>query len=381
MNNTSVASVASVLDRYLTPIPIWNLITSIYTMPIASVIGFVLNVSCLIVLFHRKLNGDTYKYLILKTLIHLIFLFIMAISPIIRCSSCPISLTLFAKIIQYYLSLIVLNLMSTYAFLVEIALTYDRLMMLKQQKSKYLIKLRFWPTTISFTVVGLILNVPYMLAFKYQQVPADTQIWQYMRTDLGLSTFYRIYVIVFNMIQSLFALVVLIVLNLLVKLEFSKYIKRKKNLTVSNPTPLRIVNSQNNQNMMNKNGFEFATTKYNQSNEASSVFQSTSFKENKNKRTNAKCEKSKRNKNESAELNFTWMIIVASLLFSATRLIQFINVTVDMIFREMGINSMLPSYLAFTSFFSAIVYYGSNLFTYIFFNKVFKSCFRKIFHI
>jgi hypothetical protein len=367
MNNISsqAGNISTRVDLFLVPIPIFNLITSIYSIPIGSLIGFMLNVVCLIVLCHRKLKGDTFKYLIFKTLIHLIFLFIMAISPIFRCASCPIILTLFANLVRYYFNLILGSMMSTVAFLIEIVLTYDRLHMLMQQKPKYLIKLSFWPTTISCVVIGVIANVPYILAFTYQQVPG-TDIWQYVRTAVGSSIFYRISVIVLNLIQSLISLVVLIVLNILVKIKFSKYIKRKKSLTHQRTVVVQASRVKSIHNRMS------TVADFSVANSASAATVATA----------AIAEQSNKNQqNESAELNFTWMIIVASLLFSVTRFIQFINVTVDMIYNQLGINSMLPSYLAFVSFFTTIVYYGSNLFTYIFFNRIFRQCFREIFRI
>jgi hypothetical protein len=71
------------------------------------------------------------------------------------------------------------------------------------------------------------------------------------------------------------------------------------------------------------------------------------------------------NKKESAELNFTLMIIVASLLFTLTRLVQFISVTVDMIYQELGLRPPLIAYLSFASYYSTIVYYVSLSISYI----------------
>jgi hypothetical protein len=326
-NNTAINA-----EAFLAPISFINLLSGIYSLPIVSVIGFVLNVPCLIVLFHRKLKGDTFKYLIFKTLTHLGYLFIVAITPIFRCTTCPISLTLFAAFVNYYLNLCTLNPLWTYAAFVEIVLSYDRLMLLKQQKSKYLIKLRFWPTIISILVIGFVVNLPFMMAFRIQQIQ-NTQIWRYTRTDFGNSTFYRMYMIVYNIIQTLILLVVQIILNIMVKQEFGKYMKRKKNLTLTAVTS----------NLNKNSAISLKTsrpTKNNEPHDMSTVLHLSDFKDHNSKRTTATnagpTNSSKKQQNESAELNFTLMIIVASLLFSLTRFVQLIYTLVAMISQQLG---------------------------------------------
>jgi hypothetical protein len=364
MNNNSQSENASTMslnaDKYLSPIPIFTLITNIYITPIVSLIGFIFNVPCLIVLMHPKLKGDTYKYLIYKTLTHLIFLFLITIAPIFRCTTCKISLTLFANLMRWLSNLCLLNVLTTYATLVEIALSYDRLLMLMQQKPKYLIKLSFWPTTISFSVLGFVLNMPYMFLNRIEQVPG-ADIWLFVRNDFNFSTFYRLYGIIFSLLQAIPPLIVIVVLNIFVKIEFGKYLNRKKNLTLAPrssflPPHTELVRFSNLANL-------------------NSVNRKISM-------TNiAHLPRKSKDQNNSAEINFIMMILVASVFYSVTRLFFFLNNGTFLLLQQLGINTPLTSYLSFLSFFSAIVYYGSNLFIYIFFNKMFKACFREIFHV
>jgi hypothetical protein len=164
MNNTTsqtqhnTTAIALTAERFLSPMTIFSLVTNVYLTSIVSSFGFALNIACLIVLFHRKLNGDTYKYLIFKTVSHLGFLFIVATWPVHQCTTCFISLTLWAKINQYYFNLVALCVFSTNASLVEILIAYERLLMLKQQSNKYLIKLNFWPAIISIKVISLLMR-------------------------------------------------------------------------------------------------------------------------------------------------------------------------------------------------------------------------------
>jgi hypothetical protein len=232
MTSQSANSTARALsiENFLSPISVLVLVMSIYTMPIASVIGYLLNIPCLIVLCHRKLKGDTYKYLIFKTLAHLIFLFSLTIIPLFSCSSCPASLTYIANLIRWLLSFYGGNVLTTSATLVEIALSYERLLLLKQQKSKYLIKLHFWPTTIGMLIISIVFNLPLMFAFQIELIPGSTDFWRLSRTAFGDSAFYRSYITVFNLIQAFLALLLLVALNILNKIEFSNYMKRKKNL-------------------------------------------------------------------------------------------------------------------------------------------------------
>jgi hypothetical protein len=363
MNNITSSqsfNITTATDRFLTPIPVLILVTSVYIAPIVSLISFLLNIICLIVLCHHKLNGDTYKYLIFKTVSHLGFLFIVATWPVHQCTTCFISLTLWAKINQYYLNLVALCVFSTNASLVEILIAYERLFMLKQQSNKYLIKLSFWPAIIGIKVISLLLNLPFMFAFRIEKVP-QVDVWRLSRTAFGESSSYRTYVTLSNMLQTTGAFIVLIVMNLLVKIEFSKFMKIKKNFTMSNQANNSIDMSISLQSINDANG------------NGDNLRSAPNARQKQSVSINPI--------NESTELNFTWMIIVASLLFAVTRFIQFVYVTVGMAFQQVWFNSMLIVYLNFLSFFATIVYYGSNIFIYVLFNKVFKICFREIFHI
>jgi hypothetical protein len=364
-NTTALMSINP--GRYLMPIPIFTLVTVIYMYPIASVIGFVLNVPCLIVLLNPKLKGDTYKYLLFKLLTHMGFLFIMAVSPIYRCSSCLVSLTLFANLIRYAFTLCALNVLTTYATLIEIVLSYDRLIMLMLHKPKYLIKLRFWPTMISLLIGGFVFNIPYMFLNRIEQVPG-TNIWLFLRTEYSLSAFYRSYAIFFGLFQAIPTLIVIIVLNVFVKIEFSKYLLRKNNLTApatklstrhAHTDLAEKSNSLHNSNLTNLNdiklkGMSFALPRQ---------------------------KKDKNNSAAAADLSFTMMILVASLLFTVTRFFFFMNNSVSVLLQQLGISHPVQMYFGFLSFFTAIVYYGSNIFTFLLFNKAFRACFRDTFHI
>jgi hypothetical protein len=362
-NSTSTSQLANgtAVNR-LTPISLLNLINNIYMLPIGSVIGFILNIPCLIVLFHRKLKGDTYKYLIFKTLSHLGFLFIIAIGPVFRCTTCPISLSLFANVVRYYLNLCTLNPLSTYAALVKIAVSYDRLLMLKQQKSKYLIKLPFWPTCICLILFSFIANLPFMLASRIGPLEG-TNIWLFFRTDFLNTQFYQVYVFSYTISQNLLSLIMIVVLNILVKIEFGKYIEKKKKLMVSKQAIQMSSKTNKNQTSSLANIKSYSVSL--------NTLQPANLKVAK-KKAGANREKSK-DQNESAELNFTLMILLSSTLFSVTRFIQFMNVTYTMIYSLIGTSSPVIPYLSFSAFMATIIYYASNIFTYILFNKSFKA--------
>jgi hypothetical protein len=338
-----------------TPFPTFFLVANIYTIPIVAVIGFFFNIICLAVLLHPKLKGDTYKYLIFKTLAHLYSQTATGMSPYGICSFCPISQTLGAQIFMIYFLIFLANTFFTYAALIEIVLAYERLLMFKQN-SKWLIKLNLKLTLTIIVISGLIVNIPYLFAYRVAETSLGRFRWVF--TEFGSSSFFRIYVIVLTIIQNCFPIFTLFTLNILVTIEFRNYLNRKSRLTRKKE------NTIDNSTKENENRqIELASTSLSLSNSLSTNQTS-----------------SKNDSNESSVKNFTMMIIVSSTIFAIIRLINLIHFSSLQIFRLNGVNSnSLLDYLAFANFFGLMLYYGINLFLYIKFNKNFKSFFKKIF--
>jgi hypothetical protein len=117
-----------------------NTIGYIYIATSFNVVGFFLNIFCLIILINKTLKGDIYKYFILKTSTELGRVFLGTLFPLAFCTSCPSFPTFAVQLIRAYGFNYAASLFSTMSILSEIALTYDRLTIFKKN-SKFFLKI------------------------------------------------------------------------------------------------------------------------------------------------------------------------------------------------------------------------------------------------
>jgi hypothetical protein len=114
-----------------------------------------------------------------------------------------------------------------YCALVEIFISYDRLLMFKS--IKYLIKLRFFHATAVTISISILINMPMFFATHIAQLAPNRFVS--LRSLVAESVAYRVYSIVFNLGQAFIAFILLLMLNVLVTIEFNKHIEKKNNMT------------------------------------------------------------------------------------------------------------------------------------------------------
>jgi hypothetical protein len=235
----------------------------------------------------------------------------------------------------------------------EIVLSYERLLMFKQQK----FKISFTLFLIFSLFIELAVNSVFLFAFRV--VPIALNRYSTLRTEFGNSTFYRVYVLLTGILQSLFSIVILVFLNILVNIKFKNYI-RKGNLLLKNNLALTatIENSKSKVSRFDLTSKRMLTNKENAENKAEQAGQ-------------------------NKELNFTIMIVFSSLFFAFTRLVHLVGIVPVQLFPLVGlsINSDFPVYAFFVGQIFTIIYSASNLFVYLAFNAKFRNRFRKLFHL
>jgi hypothetical protein len=376
-NQTAQTSTASIFDPFF-------LISFVYTTPIISVIGFVLNVLCAVVLLKAKLASSTNKYLLFRTLIHMALLLFTSLNALFYCENCPVSDTLVAQVLFFAVNIYLSRVVFLVTALVEIAISYQRLLLFKKAK-KFFFKWKFWYTFLVCMLVGFLLNIPYLFAFDIVQVRSNSDDYMTTRNRFGRLLAYRIYIITLNTVQSFLSFIVLLILNALVTVEFKKYIRRKKSLfdTVNQPVES---NTKQLKPTVRQSIPELSREKTDPSNLTKlSValiephHSKKSLQSNKLRKNSAPI---KTNASGSVEHSFTAMIIVSSAFFTFTRLVQCINVTLLQIFPLFSFASAVITYSSHISFISQLltsVYCGSNLFIYLAFNKRFRSTFVDMF--
>jgi hypothetical protein len=358
-------------------------VTNVYTIPIVSVIGIILNIPCLIVFASPKFSGETYKYLLFKTLIHLVVLLLATLNTIANCLACIDHRRMDVQIFLIYYRGYLVMVPFTMVALVEIALAYDRLCMFKSN----MFNLSFKHTLIAIAFIAFVFNIPYLIAFRVEEAAPGTNIFIGVRSQFGHTLFYRIYIIFFNMIQSIVAFAVLLLLNAFVTIEFRKYLSRKRNLTKKQSA----LNEQNRRSVITKvsdlreaNRREtFIGEKKMSTISLASKNQIELASKNQTQQRNSKIPENDTSKNIKAkDLSFTSMIVVSSVLFTVTRLFNFINSLSIQVLPLIGISaftSTTGNVISFVSLFSTIFYCSSSVFTYFFFNKLFRSSIKKLF--
>jgi hypothetical protein len=337
--------------------PIFFTICYVYAMPAISLVGFLLNCLCVRVLLHPKLRSEANKYLLFKTVLHILLLILTSTSPVVTCAFCPISQTYQAQVYHLYVLVYVSNALFTCTSLVEIALSYETLLMFKQ-KMKNIPFIYFCSFAIAFS---LLYNVPYTLTNTIERLTGTLNFIQ-MPTNFGKSTVYRIFNILGTFLQSFIALIILIILNTFIVIEFKRYMSKKAGLTSNAsvmPKSRLVVPSR-----IHENDFSMSN----------SIVADTTQKNTGLSLNNQK------NRTRPASRKFTTMFLMASIFYSISRLLNLINISTNQIYQLNGITSN-----QFTFYFSPLTslitlfYFGTNLFTYLTFNKIFRECFRKIF--
>jgi hypothetical protein len=346
LNNTTLA-----------PLPPFLTIAYLYVIPSMGAIGCVFNVICLVVLLHPNMSGDTYKLLVLKTILSMLVLTIAAGSVITNCPWCWFSNSLASQLYRQYLLNGVNNVVMTSIALVEIALAYDRLYILKR-KAKSLIKFRFSFILTVILTISIAVNIPYFFAYWLLEIEPGSNRFAFGRSSFGQTSFFNTYVLILNFMQSFLTLLLLIIIDTSVSISFRNYIKRKTLLLAA---PKKLTNNKT------KNNAEASVT----------LTLDNSKGDRGNKRATNKTRKEKFN----SKKNFTMMLLVASLIYTMTSLISFANIGFSTIVRLLGRQTtVLNIYFMVFSYIAFCLYFGSNLFIYFAFNRTFRTCFGKIFH-
>jgi hypothetical protein len=354
-NNTNITVVEQINSMPMpASIPILTLIGNIYIGTIVSGLGFFFNLVCLVVFAYPEFKGDTYKYLIMKTITHLIILLLTSVNAIYNCSTCPISLLYEVNQFRIVANAFLISVTTTMAALWEIMLSYDRLLMF----NKWTIKVSFNVSAPIVLITSFGLNTVFLFSFRVAS--RGPNAFFIMPSELAFNSIYRIYAVLMSILQSLISIIVLLFLNLLVSIEYRKYMTKRKSLLGAKTT--------------NKSSIKEPTTGK----------ETTSYWINNARKDQGETKESNNKEvRKSKEIKFTTMIVFCSSFFALTRFIILIGTVLLQVSPLVGLAQTHPI-IGYTTMFgqvSAFIYFASNLLTYLAFNKIFRHRFSKIFHI
>jgi hypothetical protein len=206
-----------------------NTIGNIYIIPSICVIGFVLNITCLILLTDKSLKGNIYKYFILKTLSELIRVILGSMFPIVFCNNCATFQTQFSQVFRVYIISYGASVMSTISILSEIALTYDRLVIFKIKK-KYFPHLKYKPACTAILLIGIFLFFHLLFVNRVVEIPNQPGRFRTISTEFGSTSLANYLTIIITCIQSFGGFFALISLNISLLIEFQKYKKSRQHI-------------------------------------------------------------------------------------------------------------------------------------------------------
>lgn len=313
-------------------------INGYFTIPIISLIGFLLNMLCFVVFMSSKFKlKSKLKYLITKVIVDMIFCsFGMGFQNDLCIENCRTNNTLSFQIFKLYIFRFLGDSLYVCSGFIEICLTYDRYLILINKKNwlnkevnfKYIIITCFSVSTCIFMpdlFSRRIVNIRLNLSTEYH-----IELTSFGRISVD-SNFLMIKLVCVNAVQILS----LFVLSIMLTIEFRKFIKNKANL--SN----RMFYFNQNLVLLFQNNYE--------------------------------------NKRKKVEINFIRMTLTLSVLNSLMRSIDLVTVLfnkIHIIYWVIGSTAML--YLNNICILSNYFVHSLNFFVLIYYYKRFRKAFRNL---
>ncbi len=215
-------------------------INGFYIIPLVSLVGFVLNLTSLIILLHPNFKQKPqFSYLILKIamemLASLIFIgfqnYLLSVIETFlqrkQVSTNSYAFQLVRFIVYKYLA---------YVFYVwsgvnEIMLTYDRYLVLKNENNWFNKKGAFKINVVVPVLVCSLVNLPNFFAYKLKQTSINTDSYTLELNEFGRSAFFSLYMLIVIGASNLIANLIITPLMIKVAIEYKKFIKKKLHAT------------------------------------------------------------------------------------------------------------------------------------------------------
>ena len=142
--------------------------SNVYVLPPICAFGIATNILCIIVSAKRdESNAKSLDYILLNSVIDVVFLLIEFFLFIIRCGAlCPYGYTYGAKFYEAYIYLFIGYVLVTSQVLLSMYIAWDRLKMFSGKLTAKKPKLNLYLVYILFFIIGGILNMPKLVLSK-----------------------------------------------------------------------------------------------------------------------------------------------------------------------------------------------------------------------
>jgi hypothetical protein len=317
------------------------------------------------------MDKKTYFYFKAKTISELVVTFIGAANVINYCTSCTSVASFIIQIQNAYLANGTTTIAYTFLGFMELMVVYDRYVMVKPS-SRLNFKVNRWVFVGVFLAVSTVASIPNYVQNEIIAKP-NSQAYQTVSSDFGKSQFNTYYQICYSFGRSLVYCVLLPIIGILLVIEFRKFIS-KKNLLVTKNTATDLVRSPGVSNT--KATALFKSQVGPQSMVSTAPANSLVVVQ---VGTGANNTKERERMEYNAEKNVTSMVIVMTVVFVISRLLQLASQCYNQYLR--GINAQTASGLYFMYVAYHLTYYVTtsiNFAIYYQYNNAFRKCFVRI---
>lgn len=189
------------------------------------------------VFVNKKLTDRTYTFLLIESIVDMLYICMMGFSSVINCGTpCQSrSNTLWALIIRYGLYEYLTSCFAINNILIQIYLSLDRLLIISNRSQTIFQKLGLKPTISAIGLFSLAYYSPVLFIRKYVALGDGT--WKLFLTDFGMSKAGRLIPGVLSTIRLILVTICLFSINMITFVKFKRHVNKKSKLTF-NPSQI-----------------------------------------------------------------------------------------------------------------------------------------------
>ncbi len=204
-------------------------IVQVYVSPIICLAGFFLSLFSFIV-FLKLSKGRIFFYLMVKSLLEMLLFAFGTLTPYLSCLFCSTANTKHSQWIKLILYVYLKPVLFLFITILEIVISINRYFSIKNTEKIDTNKNDKIFVISSAIIVSLIFSV-FFFGYKIELVTINNlKLFVIATTDFGSKTFFSVYSLFVNFISNLLTIFVLIPLNIILFIQFKKFIERKKRL-------------------------------------------------------------------------------------------------------------------------------------------------------
>lgn len=214
-----------------------------FVLPAVCLFGVFTNLINIIVLSNSKLKENVYVYMLAYSVSDFFYTFFVFFSWVSR-SQLPLATTYIAKWYEIYVFFTALNGLGTMSGLIEIAISFDRLFLVKKTclfsrkiSPKVMIALMFIISALTATVYCLPRSIKEIETEYYnpeKNVTYTEKAFIIYFNSFGTSLDGRVLYVVVTVIKNIGTILIMIIVNTFLVIEMGKYYKKKSNLLKKN---------------------------------------------------------------------------------------------------------------------------------------------------